>query len=296
MPELPEVETTVRGLKREVLNRTFLDFSTDTPKIVKGIETQEFKDSIVGKTIIDVKRRAKNILIFLNSDSVILIHLKMTGHLLIGDWEYDKKNSEWVPLIKGPMSDDPYNRFVRVVFCLNDGRKLALCDMRKFAKIELLKKSEVENGNAFKEVGPEPLDDSFSLEDLVVLFKNKKRGKIKQVLMDQSFIAGIGNIYANEILFEVKINPEEDVSSLNENDIKNIYSAMKSILEKAIESQGDSFSDFRNIYGERGKFQNFAKAYGKDGENCQNCGNIIIKSKVGGRGTFYCPKCQMLRK
>lgn len=296
MPELPEVETVVTGLKKEVLERTFFGFFTDTPSIIKGIDVNTFKSLVVGKTIIDVKRRAKNILIFLSSDLVVLIHLKMTGHLLVGDWEYTKKEERWIPLTDGPISSDPYNRFIRVVFCLDDGRKIALCDMRKFAKIELWSRNEIESGLVFKDVGPEPLDDNFLVEDFLKLFKNKKRGRVKQVLMDQSFIAGIGNIYASEILFEVKISPEEDISNLDESDIKKIYVSMRSILKKAIGAEGDSFSDFRNIYGEKGKFQNIMKVYGRNGTKCPICGYLIVKSMIAGRGTFYCPNCQKVKE
>jgi formamidopyrimidine-DNA glycosylase len=294
MPELPEVETIVNGLRKEVLERTFLDFWTDTPKTVKRMEVNDFKEKIKGREIIEIRRRAKNVLIFLSNDLVILIHLKMTGHLLIGNWEYSQEGKNWIPLAKGPIVDDPYNRFVRAMFFLDDGRQLALSDMRKFAKIELWKKEEI--GEVFSETGPEPVNEGFSLDDFIEAFKSKKRGKIKQLLMVQSLIAGIGNIYANEILFEANIHPEEDISKLDREDFKKMYLAMKDILSKAIKAGGDSFSDFRNIYGERGKFQNMMKIYGKDGQKCQACGNTIVRSMLGGRGTFHCPNCQKLKK
>ncbi|MDD4409401.1 MAG: DNA-formamidopyrimidine glycosylase [Candidatus Pacebacteria bacterium] len=293
MPELPEVQTTVNGLRKEVLKRTFLDFWTDTPKIVKNVDANDFRNVIKNEKIIEVRRRAKNILLYLSNSQVILIHLKMTGHLLVGNWAYSESEKGWVSLVEGPIKDDPYNRFIRVIFFLDDGRQLALCDMRKFAKIELWKDEDIET--VFADVGPEPLEDDFRSEDFIDLFRQKK-GKIKQLLMDQSIIAGIGNIYASEILFEAGVHPEETVPRLTEEDFRRMFMVMKDILKRAIGAGGDSFSDFRNIYGERGDFQNIMKVYGKDGHNCTYCDNMIVKTIIGGRGTFHCPNCQKLKK
>lgn len=291
MPELPEVQTTVDGLKREVLKRTFLSLWTENPKMFHNVPFNEFESKIKGKEIIDIKRRAKNILIFLTGDLVILIHLKMTGHLLVGKWEYDKRIKKWEAISDGPMRYDPYNQFIRVFFCLDDGRKIGLCDARKFAKIELWTNGQIEN-EVFAKTGPEPLEDSFILEKFISLFVKKKRGRIKQVLMDQEFIAGIGNIYASEILFDAKIHPEKDVSLLNKEDLENIYKAIRDILPKGVEAGGDSFSDYRNIYGEKGKFQNQMKVYGRENRECIRCGTPIRKIVIGTRGTYYCPECQ----
>ncbi|MCK9393830.1 hypothetical protein M0Q03_03435, partial [bacterium] len=210
---------------------------------------------------------------------------------LVGRWEYLKEEKNWNPLTVGPIIDDPYNRFLRVFFCLDDKRKIGLCDARKFAKIELWTKEDIET-KVFVKTGPEPLEPDFSLIKFKELFKKKKRGKIKQILMDQSFIAGIGNIYASEILFEAMIHPEEDISSLKQSDIENIYQAIRDILPKGVDAGGDSFSDYRNIYGEKGKFQNIMKAYGREGMQCLRCGNLIKKIIIATRGTFYCPNCQ----
>jgi formamidopyrimidine-DNA glycosylase len=293
MPELPEVQTVVNGLNKEVLGRTFLDFWTDTPNVLRNIERRDFERRIKGTSILKANRRAKNILISLSSGDTLLIHLKMTGHILLGDWKMDKISGKWESLIEGPMKDDPYNRFIRAMFFLDDGRKMGLCDMRKFAKIELWDEKGLKG--ALEGIGPEPLENSFSFQDFVMI-SEKKRGKIKQVLMDQRFIAGIGNIYASEILFESRIHPEEDISDLEKDDLRRIYDAMKSILARAIKTGGDSFSDFRNVYGERGKFQDLMKVYGKEGHLCPDCDNQVEKSKLGGRGTFYCPRCQKKRK
>lgn len=290
MPELPEVETIVRDLDREVRNRIFLDIWTDAKNLIKRDAFPIFKKKIVGKKILRVRRRAKNILIDLSDDYILLIHQKITGHLLLGKWKLEK--GKWTAEEEGPLSCDPMNRFLHVIFFLDDKRQLALSDARKFAKVELWKREELEKSKDFSALGPEPLAKDFTFEKFKELFI-KKRGRIKQVLMDQNFISGIGNIYASEILFDAKIHPEEDVSKLESNDLKRIYNAMVKILEKSIELRGDSFSDFRTLYGEKGKSQEVVKVYQKEGEKCPRCGGTIKRIKQGGRSSYFCPKCQI---
>ena len=290
MPELPEVETIVRELNGEVLDRTFLDVWSDAKSLIKQPAFENFEKQIKGKKIIKVRRRAKNILIDLSGGYVLLIHQKITGHLLVGKWK--RNNGGWSPMEEGPLSEDPMNRFLHVVFLLDDGRQLALSDARKFAKIELWKREELEKSEDFVKIGPEPLEDDFTVAKFISLFKNKK-GKIKQVLMDQNFIAGIGNIYASEILFEAMVHPEEDVGKIDAEDLKKIYNATRRILNKSIELKGDSFSDFRTITGEKGDFQNFTKVYQREGEKCPRCGGRIKRIVQGGRSSFFCPNCQV---
>jgi formamidopyrimidine-DNA glycosylase len=292
MPELPEVETIVRDLRKEVLHRTFIDIWTDAPNMIKKETLTSFKKKLIGKEIIGVRRRAKNILIDLSGDSVLLIHQKIAGHLLFGKWRFEKNH--WIAEKDGPLLTDPINNYIHVVFILDNKTQIVLSDARKFAKIELWNKSELESSDDFLELGPEPLDDNFTFSDFKKLFE-KKKGKIKQVLMDQSFIAGIGNIYASEILFKVRIHPEEEIKNLDDKDIKKIYDATREILEKAIDLKGDSFSDFRTLYGEKGGAQGMNKVYQKDGKPCPKCGGMIKRITQGGRGTFFCPKCQIKR-
>ncbi|MFA5013454.1 MAG: DNA-formamidopyrimidine glycosylase [Candidatus Paceibacterota bacterium] len=290
MPELPEVETIVNGLKKEVLKRTFLNIWTDAPKLVKRRTLNDFKRNIVGRKILDIKRRAKNILFCLDTDYVLLVHQKMSGHLLIGKWK--QKGKLWVPDKKGPLSEDPMNRFLHFIFFLSDGKQIALSDIRKFAKIELWKKQDLLNNKEYQSIGPEPLEKEFIFKKFKDLFKNKS-GKVKQVLMDQNFIAGIGNIYASEILLEARLHPESRVEHLTDEDFKNVYKAIRKILKKGIETGGASRSDFRNIYGEKGGFQKVARVYGKEGEKCPlKCGGVVKRLKIGGRSSFYCPQCQ----
>ena len=292
MPELPEVETIVRELNEEVLGRTFLDIWSDAKSLIKRETFESFRKKIIGKKILKARRRAKNILIDLSDGFVLLVHQKITGHLLIGKWKFNK--DKWVPQGEGSISSDPMNRFLHVVFPLDDGRQLALSDARKFAKIELWKREELEKSEDYSNLGPEPLDDEFTFEKFAKLFA-KKKGKIKQVLMDQNFISGIGNIYASEILFAAQIHPLEEVSRLNEGDLKKIYSTMRKILQKSIEVKGDSFSDFRTLYGERGGFHNLVKVYQKEGKECPRCGGKIKRIVQGGRSSFFCPACQKIK-
>jgi formamidopyrimidine-DNA glycosylase len=290
MPELPEVETIVNDLKKKVLHRTFIALWTDTAKIIKKTSISQFQKNILGKKIIGIKRRAKNILIYLSDNYVLLIHLKMTGHLLVGKWKIKEK--KWVSKIKGAMSNDPGNRFLRLIFSLDNGQQLALSDIRKFAKVELWKESELLKSKEFMALGPEPLDPSFTFSKFKQLFF-KKKGKIKPVLMDSKFIAGIGNIYASEILLEAMLHPESRVENLKEKDLKYIYKAIKKVLKKGIKSRGSSISDYRDLQGQKGGFQKIAKIYGKKGQKCPYCNTKIERIVVGQRGTFYCPVCQI---
>jgi formamidopyrimidine-DNA glycosylase len=290
MPELPEVETIVRELNGEVLERTFLDVWSDAKNIIKRSTFEDFRKDIKGKKIIKARRRAKNILIDLSGGYVLLIHQKMTGHLLIGKWKEEK--GKWLPEKEGPLSEDPMNGSLHVIFFLDDGRELALSDVRKFAKIELWKKDELEASPEFSSIGPEPLEESFTFAKFAALFE-KKKGKIKQVLMDQNFIAGIGNIYASEILFEAGVHPEEDAGKLTADDLKKIYAATRKILNRSIELKGDSFSDFRTLTGGKGGFQDVTRVYQKEGEACPRCGGKVKRITQGGRSTFFCPRCQI---
>lgn len=292
MPELPEVETIVRDLKKEVLHRTFIDIWTDTENMIKKDTFEGLKKKLIGKEIIGARRRAKNILIDLSDNYVLLIHQKIAGHLLFGKWKLEK--GRWIAEKDGPLLTDQINNYIHVVFSLDDKNQIALSDARKFAKVELWKREELEASEDFLKLGPEPLEKDFTLIDFKKLFE-KKKGKIKQVLMDQNFISGIGNIYASEILFKSKINPEEEIKNLNDNDLKEMYDAMREILEKAIELKGDSFSDYRTLYGEKGGAQGMNKVYQKEGKVCPRCGGIIKRITQGGRGTFFCPECQIKR-
>ena len=291
MPELPEVETTVRGLNSKVLERTFVDVWSDWEKIIKKPkEFSQFKKELKDKKIKRIWRRGKNIIFDLSDDYSLLVHQKMTGHLLYGDWKLE--SGMWKPKIKGPL-EDPQNKFIHLLFWLDNGKMLTLSDLRKFAKVEFQKTKELLESKEFKILGPEPLEKDFTFEKFKESLKKKKE-KIKQVLMDQNVIAGIGNIYSNEALWHAKIHPEKNIAKLNEKELKLLYQAIKKVLELGVKLGGESFSDYRKPDGSKGDFDTERKAYKREGQKCHRCGAKIKRIKFSGRSAFFCPNCQKL--
>jgi len=290
MPELPEVETTVNGLRIKVLNRTFIDIWTDSFSLIKKPPNfADFKKAIKGRKILDIKRKGKNIVFYLSGGIVMLVHQKMTGHLLFGKWK--KQKEKWVSGLKGPLKEDPQNRFIRVVFFLNNGFQIALSDLRKFAKIEIWEKTTFNNGLVLNRLGPDAMEVSFDY------FKKKiksRKAKIKQVLMDQNFISGIGNIYSDEILFLAGVNPQIRANAIPLEKLKKIYKAMRNVLKLAVDNGGTSFSDYRNPNGIKGNFGNLTKVYRKTGQMCPQCKTEIKRLKIGGRSAHFCPNCQKI--
>lgn len=291
MPELPEVQTTVEGLNKRVLKRTFIDVWSDWKKTVKKPKDFEaFKKELKGKKILRVQRRAKNVIFDLSNGYSLLIHQKMTGHLLVGKWLMDE--GKWKPAARGPL-DEKINLFIHVMFFLDQGQMIALSDLRKFAKVELWKTKELLNSKEFKSLGPEPLEKSFTLKKFKDCLKNKK-GKIKLVLKDPKVISGIGNIYSNEALWWAKIHPQKEVLGLSDKELKLLYNAIKKVLLAGIKLGGESFSDYRNVEGKKGNFDDERKVYQREGKKCFRCRTPIKRLKFGGRSAFFCPKCQKL--
>lgn len=302
MPELPEVETTVRGINKKVKGLTIEDVWTDyysefhlgKPNIKDREYFKKFRTSIIRKKIIKATRRAKNVLIHIEGGRTILVHMKMTGHLLYG--KYEKTGAAWKATEAGPLRDDPYNRFIHAIFTLSDGKALALSDVRKFAKITLLQTDDVNTDPDLKNVGPEPLEPDFTFEAFSKQLLKRPHGKIKQILMDQTIIAGIGNIYSDEILWHGGVHPLEKPKDIPEKKKKLMYTAMKKVLEYSLAIGGDSDSDYRNIDGVRGDFQNRTSAYGREGEKCmrKKCKGKIVRLKVAGRSAHFCDMHQKL--
>jgi formamidopyrimidine-DNA glycosylase len=303
MPELPEVETTVRGLNENVKNLVIKDVWTDyfsefhigKPNIKNRTYFKKFHEAVSGARILGAARRAKNVLIHLSNGKTILVHMKMTGHLLYG--EYEKIDKNWKPKEEGPLKD-PFNRFIHVVFTLGNGKHLVLSDLRKFAKITLIDTKNLEKDPDLSDLGPEPLSENFSEKIFTERLSLRPKGKIKQVLMDQTVIAGIGNIYSDEILFAAGVHPLTEVTSIPKKNLRLAYQAMKKILRYSLAIGGSSESDYRNIFGQPGNFQNKTKAYGHEGERCskRGCGGKIVRIKIGGRSASFCPKHQPLVK
>lgn len=297
MPELPEVQTTVNGIKNNLLGLKIIDIWSDYPRknhdgkdnIKDARYLKDFKEKVTGTKIVGASRQGKNVLIHLSNEKTILVHMKMTGHLMYG--KYSFADNRWIPEQDGALKD-PYNRFIRLAFSLSNGKHLVLSDTRRFGKVQIL-----ENGNGeLKKLGPDPLLIDF--EKFKSQIAKKPKGKIKTVLMDQEILAGIGNIYSDEILWESAIHPEQKITDLNDDILKKIFISAQKILKKGIKAGGDSMSDYRNIFGEKGKFQNFHKAYKKTGQKClkKGCEGIIKRIKVGGRSTHFCEIHQKILK
>jgi len=293
MPELPEVESTVRGLKKNILGRRILNVWTDNEKMIKRPRTfRDFKKELRGVMIENVRRKGKNILIDLSGRKTLLIHQKLTGHLLVGRWKLQK--GKWISKISGPLSDDSRNDYIHFILFLDKNKDLALSDLRKFAKAELWSRKDLESSEGFSKLGPDPLEKEFTFNKFRKALKTRKKGKVKQVLMDQNVIVGIGNIYSDEILWQSKIHPFKDVSGLSEKELKKIYQTTKKILKKAVKLKGTSISDFRLIDGSKGHYQTERKAYQRQGKKCFRCGDEIQRKKIGARSAHFCPTCQKL--
>lgn len=293
MPELPEVESTVRGLKKNILGHKVIDVWTDNEKMIKRPRTfKGFKRELRGVIIENVRRRGKNILIDLSGEKTLLIHQKLTGHLLVGRWKLQER--KWISEVSGSLFDDSKNNYIHFIIFLDKNKDLALSDLRKFAKAELWNRKDLENSEGFSKLGPEPLGRGFTFNKFEQALKTRKRGKIKQVLMDQNVIVGIGNIYSDETLWQSKIHPFKDISELSKKELKKIYQTTKKILKKAVKLKGTSISDFRLIDGSKGHYQTERKVYRRQGKKCSRCGGEIQRKKMGARSTHFCPTCQKL--
>ena len=293
MPELPEVQTIVGDLNKKIKDLTIADVWTDWPKTFKrspgGFDG--FKKAVKGKRINKVWRIGKNIIFDLSNDGKMLIHLKMTGHLLVGTWEMQR--GVWVATERGVMMEK-VNSYIRAMFFLSENKMMAFSDMRKFGKILEVKKENFENLEDIKNIGPDPLASSFKFGDFKKLIAGK-RGPIKKILMDQNIVSGIGNIYADEILFIAKIHPLSRTEKLNNEKLKQIFSASKKILKKAVKLRGTSTYDYRDTAGKSGNYGNVILVYQRDGEKCPNkCGGEIKRLKMGSRSAHFCPHCQKI--
>jgi len=299
MPELPEVQTTVSGINKHLPGKKIISVWNDyKSNYFKGKENikdpsyfKKFEKEVVGEKIKKAERRGKNIIIHLTNDKAILIHMKMTGHLLYG--KYKKVENSWIPHESGPLTD-PFNRHIRLVFALDNGKALALCDMRKFAKV-LFTKENPHKHKDLEVIAKDPFE--MSRKEFVDSLRKKKSGRIMNILMDQNIVSGIGNIYSDEILWKLEIHPEESVSNLSDGELRKIWKEARIILKKGIHFGGDSTSDYRNIKGEPGNFQQEHRAYRKTGEKCPKkwCPGKIIRKVVGGRSAHFCSSHQKLK-
>lgn len=286
MPELPEVETVRSGLntllpKKRVQNVTH-DWAKSFPNAPADVER-----FLIGSTIIGVRRRAKVLMIDLDTQYTLVIHLKMTGQLVFVGTERFGAGHPNDSLI-GDLPD----KSTRVTFDLTDGSHLYFNDQRKFGWVRLMPTVEVPNLDFFLKVGPEPLGADFTWQIMRDRMQRRKNSNIKAVLLDQTVLAGVGNIYADESLWGAKIHPTTLVRDLSDTRIKLLFQELREVLQLAIDKGGSSNSTYVNAEGKRGSYMDFARVFRREKLPCPRCGMTIVKTKVAGRGTHTCPSCQ----
>ena len=288
MPELPEVEVVKRSLTRKVQNLIIQKVNIKDSKLRYHIDKNKFR-KITGLRIKKIERKSKFLLFFLNKNFIMMVHLGMTGKFFF----VDRKNTKLKTSFYYNIDYKKEQKYDRVEFILNKNQKLIYNDVRKFGFIKLLRNKKYKNNFHLKHLGPEPLKNTFNY----TYFKNYIKGRsrvIKDILMDQKFVSGLGNIYANEILFLSKVKPSRKVKNLKEFELKKIINFTKEVLKNAIELGGSSIKDFSSSNGKKGSFQQHFNVYGKKGATCSNttCKSIIVKSLISNRSTFFCNNCQ----
>lgn len=288
MPELPEVETVRLGLAKLLPGKTVQAVDFDWPKGFPNAPA-DVRQFLIGATITDVRRRAKVLLIDLDSAHTMVIHLKMTGQLVFRDTDDRVRFGAGHPnaSLVGELPD----KSTRVTFDFGDS-KLFFNDQRKFGWVRLIPTVEVPEIDFFKKVGPEPLADDFTAKDFIQRLRRRARSNIKAVLLDQTVVAGIGNIYADESLFAAKIHPLTLVGNVSDAQLTRLFHALQSVLRLSIEKGGSTDRNYVDAEGKRGSYLTFAKVFRREGQECPVCGTIIEKTRVAGRGTHICPTCQ----
>lgn len=274
MPEMPEVETVVRGLRRAIEGRIITAVDVyHAPRIYP--EEKRFKELLRGVACTAITRRGKNILIHLSNDHTLWVHLKMTGHF------HERPSSE------------PADKHDHVVFHLRENRhQLRFNDYRRFGRMRIFPTETVMNQPGLADLGPEPLE--ISSGDFVRLLSSRSR-MIKPALLDQTLIAGLGNIYTDETLALARIHPRRLTSSISPRKLRELHGHIQQILRKAISLMGTSVDTFSGLNGRPGRFQKYLTVYGREGEPCLRCGRTIRREKIGSRSSHYCPSCQRMR-
>lgn len=272
MPELPEVESVRRGLLNTIIGKTITQVSVLWPRIIQTPNVEEFKTILVNQTIYDIKRRGKFLLFYLD-DYVIISHLRMEGKYFYKD------------------ANEELEKHTHIIFDFDDSKQLRYNDVRKFGRMAVVNKGLETINKSLIKLGPEPIEKELKIEQMAFFLQNKTKA-IKTILLDQSMVAGIGNIYADEILYHAKINPKRSGNSLSDDELNELRSSIIYIMNKAIEYGGSTIRTYHNMLGEDGTYQQFHQVYGKQNEACRRCTTSIEKIQLNGRGTHYCPYCQ----
>lgn len=319
MPELPEVETVRRGLEKLIVGKKIISVEFDWPKSFPN-STNDVDKFLIGASITSIRRRAKVLMIDLDSNYSLVIHLKMTGQLVFvsnqqiqiqtkdGSPKTEEKNPQ--SSVSSSLSTEPKVRFgaghpsdsligklpdksTRVIIDFGDS-KLFFNDQRKFGWAKLLPTIEVPNIDFFKKVGPEPLSSNFTAKDFILRLKKRQKSAVKAVLLDQTIIAGVGNIYADESLFAAKIHPDTKIINISDTKLKDLFNELKKVLRLSIKLGGSTDKNYVDAEGKKGSYLKFAKVFRREKEPCPRCKTTIIKIRSAGRGTHICPSCQKL--
>lgn len=288
MPELPEVETVRRGLERLIVGRQIKTATVyDSPKSFPNAQS-DVEQFVYGATIIAVRRRAKVLLIELSTNYTFVTHLKMTGQLVyVGNERFGAGHP--TDSLVGNLPD----KSTRVAIAFDDDTTLFFNDQRKFGWMKLYPTPEVMNIDFMQKVGPEPLEDSFTAEVFISRIRRRNNTTVKAAILDQTVLAGVGNIYADESLWGAKIHPSTRVKNVSDEQLATLLSELKYVLNLAIEKGGSTDKNYVNAEGKRGSYIDFARVFRREGKECpRHPGTIIIKTKVAGRGTHICPICQ----
>ncbi len=276
MPELPEVQTIVNQLQKKIVGKKIKAVEIRLPKMVQGVSVKEFKKIVSGAEIVSVGRRAKLLIINLSNGYSLIIHLKLTGQLI-----YESQKSKL-----------KIQKHTHLIYYFVGDSVLLHNDLRQFGWVRLIKTSNLEKYFQKEGFGLEPLEKNFTLERFKEFLSKRLRQKIKPLLMDQTFLAGVGNVYAQEACFCAKILPTRLVKTLTEEEVFNLYQCLIKILKEAIKNRGSSVDGYIDAEGKRGDYVPKLKVYDREGQKCFRCGNKIKKITLAGRGTHYCEFCQ----
>ena len=273
MPELPEVETVKKTLEKSLVGLTITGVDIKMPKIIREPAPEVFAHSATGKKITRLGRRGKYLLIHLAGGSVLVFHLRMTGRLVYAG------------------ADAPSPRHTHVIFHLSNGHELRFADTRQFGRVMLAPARELDRVKGLKDLGPEPLGRDFTRGFLRREIK-RKRVRLKSLLLDQTFIAGLGNIYADETLHRCRLHPERIAGTLSTREVASLHRSIIDVLKEGIANRGTSMRDYVDGDGREGNYQTLLRVYNREGQCCPHCGTAIARIKVGGRSSYFCPICQ----
>lgn len=298
MPELPEVETVRRGLFRLIVGKQIAAVRVfDSPKSFPN-DQSTVDEFVIGATIVDVRRRAKVLLIDLDTDYTLVIHLKMTGQLVVippatssqsqaPRWGAGHPNDSLI----GALPD----RSTRVEISFSDACHLFFNDQRKFGWVKVYPTMEVPNIDFMQRVGPEPLEAAFTSEQFIPRMRRRQNTTIKAAILDQTVLAGVGNIYADESLWGAQIHPAARVHDVTDKQLATLLEEIKCVMNLSIEKGGSTNHTYVNAEGKKGSYTDFARVFRREGQACSRCGSLIEKTRVAGRGTHICPVCQVLQ-